>query len=647
MLRTKLFRAIAALVLVIGVLSAFVGIRMIKHRTIDEAQRRVQLDLSSAWSVYNAQLQVKESILKLTAGKQIVSAFCAGEYDDAEYVRNRLEMIRRNFGLDFLTVTDAEGRVLLRGAAPFNKDDFQRAKPYVAKALSGKIVSGTTLLSEVDLKLEGEGLAERAFLTFEDTPRARQTPKEEESRGMVMISAVPIVHGMQVMGVLYGGALLNRNEQLIDKIMDSVYKDETYEGVKLGTATIFLNDARITTSVTLENGNRALGTRVSKEVADKVLDNNEPWLGRAFVVRDWYLTAYDPIHDLDDKVIGMLYVGVLEEPFEDIGRQVITRYAMISAAGLAAAIIVAFMLAQRVSKPIHLLSRSAEKMKSGEYPPPVACNGACKETESLVVAFNTMVGTLKEREQKLQDANDSLTALNRSYMDMLGFVSHELKSPVATIMNYVYLLKERKIGDLNERQDKAVRNIETGSKRLVEMVRHYLNLSRIENTEIQPNRTRVKMKEDVLEGLTDSYEAEWENKSMTLDVAIPDGVEIDADLNMVKETFENMLSNAIKYGREEGRIWLKSEPVDGMIRFTVGNEGEGIPPEKQEALFKKFSRIEGESSGHKQKGTGLGLFITKHIVEAHGGTIDVHSEPGQWVEFNFTFPVAKQPEENA
>lgn len=646
MLRTKLFKAIAILVLAIGALSAFVGIRIIKERTIDEAQRRVQLDLGSAWSVYDAQLQIKESILKLSAGKQIVDDFCRGKIDDRQYVRNRLEIIRRNFNLDFLTITDAEGQVILRTVPPFNTGDYQQAKSFVAGALQGRIVSGTTLLSEHDLKIEGEGLAEQAFLAYEETPRARPTPKDEETRGMVMISAVPITHGMQVIGTLYGGILLNRNTDIIEKIMNSVYKDETYEGVQLGTATIFLMDARIATSVTLENGNRALGTRVSKEVADRVLDNDQPWLGRAFVVHDWYLSAYDPIHDLDGQTIGMLYVGVLEEPFKDIGRQVITRYAMISTAGLAAAIVLAFMMAQRVSKPIHRLASSAQRMRQGEYPPPVPSDGASEETESLIAAFNAMVATLKDREEHLQEANESLTALNRSYMDMLGFVSHELKSPVATIMNYVYLLKERKIGELNEKQEKAVRNIESGSKRLVEMVRHYLNLSRIENTEFQPVKTDIAFNTDVMESLVDTYEPEMQTKRMTLDRDMPDDLHIYADMNMVKETFENMFSNAIKYGREDGRIWIKSEPADGFVRFTVGNEGEGIPPEKQENLFKKFSRIEGASKAHRQKGTGLGLFITKHIVEAHGGEISVASEPGAWVEFHFTFPAA-QPRKDA
>jgi signal transduction histidine kinase len=242
-----------------------------------------------------------------------------------------------------------------------------------------------------------------------------------------------------------------------------------------------------------------------------------------------------------------------------------------------------------------------------------------------------MAKVLEERESRLK-------ALNKSYMEMLGFVSHELKSPVAAIMNYLFLLRQHKLGALTEPQEKAVKNIETSSNRIVEMVRHYLNLSRIENGELRPVPTRVAALEDVVKPLLETFESDMAAHRMRIENRISAGSILRADLNMTREVFENLFSNAIKYGREDTPITLGEELVDGFVEFTVRNEGPGIPHDKIDAVFQKFTRLEDQQYIRRQKGTGLGLFITRHIVEAHGGKITVESQPQEWVEFRFTLP---------
>jgi two-component system, NtrC family, sensor kinase len=417
-----------------------------------------------------------------------------------------------------------------------------------------------------------------------------------------------------------------------------IYENETYKGAPMGTATIFLGDCRVSTTVRLPNGNRAIGTRASKEVADRVLDNGEPWVNPAYVVKERYLTAYEPIRDLDEKVVGMLYVGRLERPFRDLGRHVTFQYAGLLIFGLAAALILAFIVAGRLALPIHQLVEASDRMHKGDRHTPVQARSSCAEIENLVVSFNEMAGSLEERETRLKETNEKISALNLSYMDMLGFVSHELKSPVASIMNYAFLLRQKKIGPLTEPQDKALRNIETNSKRLVEMVRHYLNLSRIESGEVQPVFTRVPVLEEVVQPILESLEGDIQARRMRVENRISSADVCRSDLNMTREVFENLVSNGIKYGSEGGLLSLVSRTADGQIEFAVRNEGPGIPPDKLETIFEKFSRLEDEQHIRKQKGTGLGLFITRHIVEAHGGRITAQSKTGEWAEFRFTLP---------
>lgn len=642
MLRTRLFQSFAALLLLFGALSAWFGVRVLRARIVTEAQSRVRLDMNSARSVYQGNLAEMETVVKMAASKQLVSEVCGeARWSDPD-LGSRLEGLRRQFGLDFLSLTGADGVVMLRTAAPYAQGDHRGHDPLIAAALRGEARSGTQLLSGTELEREADGLAERSFLELQSTPRARASPRTEESRGMVLVSAVPVVYRAQVVGALYGGKLVNRNEGLVDEIKDVIYGDETYQDAEMGAATVFLYDSRIATTVRKADGNRAIGTRASKEVADQVLDNGRPWIARAFVVNRWQLTAYEPIRDPDDRIIGMLYVGILEQPFLDLGRSIIWRYIGLTSGVVLLSLAVAYFIAGRLAAPIHRLVEASRLMHQGTYPEPVAVGHLSSETEDLTESFNEMVEALRERETRLQ-------ALNRSYMETLGFVTHELNTPVGSMTNYIYLLKNHLIGELNERQDKAVQVLDHNLRRVTEMVRHYLNLSRIEQGHVRPNPVSLQVSSDIVTPLVDALAPQIEAAGMTIENRIPAEMTVAADPNMLREIFENLLGNAVKYGRQDGMITLGAELAGDRVAIAVRNEGAGIPPEKLDQLFQKFSRVTGDAAQTRQRGTGLGLFIVKNLVEAHGGTIRARSEPGAWTEFTFTLPchVQKGAEDHA
>jgi two-component system NtrC family sensor kinase len=650
MLRNKLFAGFAVLVVMFSLTMAFVGLVENQKRILQDAQNRVRLDLESARAVLNGKISEVELTVRMIGSKQLVLDTAASEQWQDQETFNRLVRARASFGLDFLGVTGPDGQVKVRTTVPGRPGDLHVAvgatnetrgatgdyrgdDPAIAGAMRGKATTCVSVLSRHEIEKEGEKLADQAFLVLEDTKHARPTLRREEGRGMAVVSAAPVMRGNQVVAVVYGGILLNRNNGLVDRIHDIVFKNEVYKGVSVGTATIFLGDTRIATTVRHANGNRALGTRVSKEVADRVLDNGEPWLGEAFVVKERYLAAYEPIRDGAGAVVGMLYVGTLKRPFEDYGRATAMKYLWITLLGLLAGLALSFAIASRLAGPIHRLVEASNRMTNGDRPPPVACDGACDETGRLIKAFNEMTATLAEREERLR-------ALNRSYMETLGFVSHELKSPVATIMNYTYLLREGRLGPLTERQVKAVRAIDSGGGRLVEMVRHYLNLARIENGELEPVCADVDVGADILQPLLEAIDAEVRARGVKVENGVPAGVVVHADRNMLREVFENLLSNAVKYGRDGGAITVAATKGAGGVSFAVRNEGAGIPADRMGQLFQKFSRLEGTDGARRQKGTGLGLFITKSIVEAHGGTIEARSKEGEWAEFIFTLPLA-------
>jgi len=648
MIRNKLFAGLALIVLIFGGFSIFISVRIIKDQVVKEAQARVKLNLSSAWSIIHSELNEIETVLELVAGKQLIVDSCFEEDWSDQEIQNRLESIRINTGLDFLTLVSPKAEVVVRSAAPYKTGDYRIASNPVQKSLTGEAVTSYELLSIRELENESEGLSEKAYTVLKDTPYSRHKAKIAETRGLVMFGAVPVKSGNQVIGALYGGVLVNKNEGIVDKIKDMLFENVQYNERSTGTVTIFLNDTRICTTVRLNNGNRAIGTRVSKEVADTVLDNARIWEERAFVVNDWYLTAYEPVFNNQKQVIGMLYVGLLEKPFKELISSTILRYVYLSVIGFVLSLILAFFLSGSIAKPLHSLADAARKMQKGERPEPVLYERSTKETNLLMEAFNEMVSSLSERENSLKEANkkletvnDSLTVVNHSYMETVGFISHELKSPLATIMNYVYLIQEKKFGSLTEKQERGVKIIDANVRLLVEMVRHYLNLSRIEKNELEPVVSKVLLNEEVLNQLIDSYQASAAERNIKIINNIPADTVLKTDLNMTREVFENLISNAVKYGRDGGTIKLGAIVEEDFIRFSVFNEGEGVASEQIDTLFKKFSRLENEKEARRRRGTGLGLFITKNIIEAHGGKIMVKSIHHEWIDFIFILPAYK------
>jgi two-component system NtrC family sensor kinase len=223
--------------------------------------------------------------------------------------------------------------------------------PFIKKGLEKRGISGTQVLSGEELLKEGEGLAQKSLLRLVPTPKAKPIEKVEETSGMVLRAAHPIIDfNGEVLGVLTGGVLLNRNYEIVDRIKNIVFKGAKYKGKEIGTATIFLGDLRISTNVIDKEGNRAIGTRAMKEVQEQVLEKGLPWIQRAFVVDDWYITAYEPIRDIQDKIIGILYVGMLESKYAVMKEKLILFFFLFSMSGMLIALAISFFLSYLILK---------------------------------------------------------------------------------------------------------------------------------------------------------------------------------------------------------------------------------------------------------------------------------------------------------
>jgi two-component system NtrC family sensor kinase len=297
-----------------GIIIGFAVNSIITHGVIYETQERVKEALNGAQWFYAAKINEIDRAIYLTSIRYILRG--ALERQEALLIKDDMKRLIADYGLDFLTLVDKKGIVLLRFHNPSLSGDSLIRDPFIREALKNKGISGTQVLSRSELLKEGQLLADRAVFNSIPTPKERPTKELKESSGMVLKSAHPVIDvNGKVLGALMGGILLNRNYEIVDRIKTILFKDAKYNGKEIGTATIFLGDVRISTNVIDREGNRATGTRAMKEVEEQVLEKGLPWVHRAFVVDDWYITAYEPIRDIKDKIVGMLYVGILENKY--------------------------------------------------------------------------------------------------------------------------------------------------------------------------------------------------------------------------------------------------------------------------------------------------------------------------------------------
>jgi len=546
---------------IIGVLSvsiAILGFYVIKADIMDRAQRKVMDNLKAARSFYLGEIE------------RIEYAFNLVSFD------KDIAQLRREMNLHYLQAVPA---------ADINANPSEIVK---AAFDSRKGVGGTRIMKIDELARIDVGLVDATNIQIKSTPKALPTEKKQLDAVMVKEYAMPVFDSSgRVEKVYFGGRIINRDYELVDKIRLLVFGSELYNSKPVGTVTIFQDDTRISTNVLDEAGNRAVGTRVSAEVYKQVVEKGNTWDDRAFVVNAWYKSAYEPISDIHGHTIGILYVGTLAEPFYAMTRHIAFAFLAIIAVGAAMALVLS--------------------------------------------------AKLNERELRLKFANAKLADVNKNYIDLIGFVSHELKGILASAIMNSYAVRDGFLGMVNFKQRKALDSITRNLDYLEATVGKFLNLGRIEKGELAVNKAELNLRKDIFDISIDALKPVAARKNITIDNELDANLRVSADHDLMQVVANNLINNAIKYGSQDGRIFIKAAGNGTYVEIEVYNDSTPISNEQKERLFRKFSRLENAQT-KKVKGTGLGLYITKQIIEKHGGRIWVEPrEKGN----SFIFQIAR------
>lgn len=250
---------------------------------------------------------------------------------------------------------------------------------------------------------------------------------------------------------------------------------------------------------------------------------------------------------------------------------------------------------------------------------------------------------LEESNRELNDANARLRELSAMKEEFLALTTHDLRSPLTVISGVINFFTSGRLGELTPEQQNMVSMMERNTQNLIELVNDLLDASKLESGTMRLDATQVNLR-GLVEDLREQMQPLAAEKEIALEEEIPEDLPpLRAERAKLRRILVNLFSNALKFTPKGGRVRLNAARDGRFVRVAVEDTGVGIPPEDVHDIFDKYAQARSRAT-RSEKGTGLGLYITRQLVELHGGKIGVQSEVGKGSTFFFTIPIAESDE---
>ena len=300
----------------------------------------------------------------------------------------------------------------------------------------------------------------------------------------------------------------------------------------------------------------------------------------------------------------------------------------VSAGSLAVALALALLISSSLLAPLRKTGTRMAEIAAGDF------------TGHLEVPNRDEIGTLAANVNQLNDELGrlyrELETASRHKSDFLATMSHELRTPLNAIIGFSEVLNEQMFGELNERQLAYVDDIVAAGQHLLSLINDVLDLAKIEAGRIELEPTKVAIP-DLLRSATSMQAESAERGGIQLGVTTdPEEITVIADERRVRQVVFNLLSNAIKFTPTGGHVDVSARRDNGLVEIAIADTGPGIPRDDQEAIFQEFEQ---SPSSKGAEGTGLGLPLSRKLVELHGGRLWLESEVGGGSTFRFTLPL--------
>jgi two-component system NtrC family sensor kinase len=624
------FSLVAAITIGIG---TWVISRTLTEYLGNAMNERVARDMKLAQNFYEITLrEVAGLTTRLSSNPIVQDNFEAAlQGDDQALVQVNQQLGNNLAGLalggnHFIAIVDQNGaliagRLLAQDGAqtPFESTGNWQSLGIIQQALSTGEHQAATEVIPADL-LKQLGLDDEALISIIETPKAASElfDSREGIAGLALTSVTPLL-GKQgsVQGAVLAFHLFNNDFTLVDRIKNVAGID---------TSTIFFGDLRVSTNVMTEEGERAIGTRVSDEVSQVVLNEGKEYVGPAFVVNENYITRYDPITDYQGNPIGMLYVGARQSSFYQLVDILNQRILFVAIGTILMTFVLSNYVARVVTRPLNQLKDLVEanqRVAEGDMSVrvPVKASG---EVGMLASSFNSMLDTLQSTQDQLVQS-EKLASLGQ----LAAGVAHELNNPLGTILLYSDLVKKDLGVEAPNAADLDIILNET--KRCKSIVAALLEFARQNQVVTQPTDLNGLIA-NVIDVERKQYDASRVDIKLLFDPNLP---RIQADPAQITQVLVNLIENSIDAMPEGGTLTIRTlpEPAE-MVTVEIEDTGIGIPPENLNKLFTPFFTTKPIG-----KGTGLGLAIIYGIIKMHRGQIMVSSELNKGTRFTIQLPI--------
>ncbi len=617
---------------------------------------KVRSDLAVAQGYFDrVQGEVAASTAAVADSQALAAALAGPGAPDPARLRQLLLRFKQREQLDFINLRAADGQLLMA--------DFDGAalapgagapQPMLPSTPDGRTTATVAVLTPAQQGLLSPALRARVPVGLVATRSALPTQRSHEDRAMVLQASAPLRNAAgQPVAWVQAGLLLNRNLPFIDHINAIVYPDGALPFGSKGTATLFLDDVRISTNVRLfsagdDSEQRAIGTRVSMAVRAAVLGRGGTWLDSAFVVNDWYVSAYAPLANADGQRVGMLYVGYLERPFTWLKYGVLAGIGAVFFAVMLAAALWSARWARQIFRPLEQMAQTMAKVEQGALTARVGAVRSGDEIGALAGHLDSLLDTIDDKTAALQRWNAQLDAkvaqrtaalegrtrelqaaqnqlLRSEKMAAVGqltaSIAHEVNNPIAVIQGNLDLVRDL-LGADAARVATELQLVDQQIDRMRLIVTQLLQFAR--PTEyagyveaVDPQRAL----EDclVLTGhLLARTHIRVERRFRATRLA---GI----NRQELQQVLVNLMVNAIHAMPDGGSLGLHTDDwVDAQgrpgVAIAVADTGPGLDDELLRELFQPFVT-------RKKDGTGLGLWISRSLVERYGGDITAGNRP--------------------
>ena len=625
-LQVKLFRTLVLTSTFPLIAVGFITVVFLGKMAVNDARQTINSNLKIARNI----CQSVQDNLKYVVRDQNRRVYTLMAEDQIDLLKNEYTKVVEKNNLDFFLVTDNFGKIIISMSSPqFEGSDYSRDF-FVRKALRGQIYVSTEILEEQEL--ERLGILEKARI-----------PGIKPVQGLVIKTSMPIINNNEmIVGTMTAGYLLNNNNSFIIK--------KITEGTDL-VSSIFLGDVRVCSNLPLNKGVSVVGTRLDPEVFKEIREKKSDYLARINVGDKWYLAGYSALYNSQKKIIGILGIGLPEKNIFALRDQLIKLFILAVIISGILALSLGLLNGGAIVKSINKLYWGIEAFARGDYTHRLEIRSQ-DEIQELGEFFNkTMTQLMAARqelevcslnvqdlESKVNQGAEQLEAAQKQLVQyermaamgrMATSLSHELRNIFAEIQASLYNLRTKMNRECPQSAG-SLKGIEDSINHANETLSSVLRFSypkKLILSDVDINY--------LLESILSFPHIQSQIKESRIEVAKdfdPQLPHLKADGIQLREAILNLVSNAIQSMPEGGKLAIFTDQDQSSVRIKVVDTGIGMSKEVQSNLFTPFYTT-------KSLGLGLGLCITKTIIQEHAGSIQVFSEPGRGATFMVTLPV--------